>query len=418
MASSTKHVTTSTSANALIENRKMGEDDAKMTAAGSKNGGDYINNRPDQGNESKVSDVKISTLDIESYKLEHINRIAHLRNVCLNYDVKRNEAFRASFEGSFMRSGNYNFTVCKVAKVGSTFWVQLMSVLEQGIEAGKSLFSKMRSRVHSATAALRTTRDRSRKERTILISRDPYSRIFSAYIDKIYLPIMFAMNYHIRHLPYDGRVLNENCPVDVTFQEFLEYTVNVAKRGGSYDHHWAPISAYCHPCEVKPFLLVKQESFAKDVEFVLHAVNVTQEENALILGALKGHRIDLTLPGLVETIYGYAKNINVRSCLGWLNVAERVWESFKIQGYVRRDVPFPSERFTSLNQYQSAEYLSRVILDIIRENPMSSTDSKQQRHEYLCRAYEDIPSDVINALQQIYQYDFLVYNYSTSPPCW
>ena len=282
------------------------------------NTNDYLNTTYRNHTINTTDDVQAtnegnSQVDIESYTSENRNRIAHLRTICLNYEIRYSEAFT---NDSFMRSAKYNFTVCKVPKVRSTFWVQLMSVIERGIKVGTSLFSKMRSRVHGATDALRTTVDTARHERTILISRDPYSRIFSAYIDKIYLPIMFSVNFRIRGLPYNKKWLTDNCPIDVSFQEFLENIVMPARGHRISDQHWNPISATCHPCEVKPFLLVKQESFAKDVELVLHAVNVTQEEKALILGALKGNRIELTLPGLVETVYGYAKKYQCEKLFG------------------------------------------------------------------------------------------------------
>ena len=354
-----------------------------------------------------------------NYSLEHYYRMAHLKNICSHYNIYNNSLYKGVFEGSFLRSARYNFTVCKVAKVGSTFWIQLLSTLDFGINNGKAIFETKRSSIHGRTGKFRTTVEQAKVERTILMSRDPYSRLYSAYVDKIFLPLMFFTSYNIRHKNYLRDDSDPDCPIDVSFHEFLAFTVKVASRGSNWNHHWAPIATYCHPCTVKPYLVVKQETFGKDIEFVLDSLNVTKEEKMLVFDALNDNRVELTVSGLVKTVYGWAaKDMNIFKCFGWQKLAERLWISFQIQGYVRRGWPFPHEMFDHEGHYSDADFVANSFMNVIKTHPMASEESREQRRQYLCQAYSNIPNDIISAIQTIYQYDFLVFNYSITPPCW
>jgi len=343
-------------------------------------------------------------------------RISHIRTICTNHSVKNNISNRF-YEDVLIRSDKYKFSMCTAAKVGSTFLIQFMTVLEKGIEYGKALFQTERKLTHMYHAHdFLTSRKWASHERTVLVARDPYSRLFSAYIDKIYLPIWFETSQRIRER-YSNK--NEsNCQTLVTFEEFLKHIIHIANQGIKPDRHWAQISATCHPCELNAFLLVKQESFAEDIAFVLKSVNATAEERDVIDSAMKNKKKEWILPGLIATIYDYAKEERVQHCLGWRNVAKRVWESFKFQGYIRSDIPFPFNGFTANTTYQNATVFSQFVIETIVANPLTSTESRQQRQAYLCEAYQTISNDTISALKKIYRYDFLVYDYSTTPPCW
>ncbi|XP_053387272.1 carbohydrate sulfotransferase 11-like [Mercenaria mercenaria] len=109
---------------------------------------------------------------------------------------------------------------------------------------------------------------------TIIVSRDPYSRLFSAYIDKSFLQLMLSLNYYIRNIAIDELYKSNVCLTDVTFQEFSEWIVKESQSGKTLDRYWALIFSLCYPCAINPFILVKQETFARGVEFALLQLGV------------------------------------------------------------------------------------------------------------------------------------------------
>ena len=169
----------------------------------------------------------------------------------------------------------------------------------------KEIFGFNRSSVHVSLGGadlINFESDTRRHSRTVLVSRDPYSRLFSAFIDKMFLPLMYGTAVGIvqRQRTYQKR--KSSCANDITFEEFLSDIVDSASKGKSLDRHWTPTFSLCKPCDVNPLSIVKQETFSADVEYVLKEVRVTNDEFDVIYEALHDHRIDATIPGIVATV--------------------------------------------------------------------------------------------------------------------
>ena len=170
-----------------------------------------------------------SGLNIKEEKLKsdqqiHEARLKNIQNVCKNKDLMKNKMYKGLTKTVLYRSQHYDFTYCKVPKSGSTFWTKAFAVLKYGLEYGAQVFKQSRRQVHVNMLKYVTTMTRTiyEKSRTIIVSRDPYSRLFSAYIDKSFLNLMFTVNYQVRNIPLRRMFDTSVCPTDVTFQEFLE----------------------------------------------------------------------------------------------------------------------------------------------------------------------------------------------------
>jgi hypothetical protein len=218
---------------------------------------------------------------------------------------------------------------------------------------------------------------------------------------------MFSINYKIRNITD-----NSQCPFNVTFEEFLDWIILDGKRGATLNRHWAPIVSLCRPCDLNAFILVKQESFSADVEFVLRQVHVEQGKFKYIVTALHDHRIELTIPGIIHTIYGRMNNRKVKSCLTYPSLVMRIWTSLQIQGYIE----FPEEKFVFHSRVMESSYLSDIVLETIREHPLTSQQTKLQRHRYLYNAYSSIKLEIIQGIQDLYKQDFEIFGYSKSSP--
>lgn len=120
----------------------------------------------------------------------------------------------------------------EVPKCGSTFWMQVFLTLEK-IKSVENVFGSGRNKYHTIAMNKTSTWDHVSSNDVIFhVTRNPYSRLYSVYIDKIYLPGFWKFTKKINERK--GR----ECSTSVRFGEFLD---NIMKEE-VYDPHWQPVS--------------------------------------------------------------------------------------------------------------------------------------------------------------------------------
>ena len=352
---------------------------------------------------------------MELLRREQQRRLRHLRSACANETLFMNQVYPGESKPRFDYSFKYNLSYCKVPKVGSSFWTQAFIVLRRGWAEGEKVFELARASIHKLNAgSLEGLTENILKSRSVVVARDPYSRLFSAYIDKMFLPLLYVVaEQAVRH--QRGLAKDElTCPESITFQEFLNHIIQkVLAEGKRVNDHWAPIFSLCNPCEINVLSLVKQESFSTDVEYTLREIGLAEEEYTVIHDALHDRRIESTITGIVQTVLTLTST--GRRCMNSVMIAERIWRSFQIQGYLRDDLPFPSDVIDSENKANSTMFLSEVILRTIKENPLTPDESIRQRRRALETAYEIISEKTIMHIQDIYKQDFELFGYPLEP---
>ena len=358
-----------------------------------------------------------NTDDRELLRQEQQRRIRHIRDACANESLFRNKVYTGKSSLLYYYSSGYNFSYCKVPKAGCSFWTQVFAILRKGTEQSDKVFGMTRKNIHRKLKNGNKLNFGSKTQlnsQSVLVSRDPFSRLFSAFIDKMFLPLFYGLAIQIvkrqRNLKYNALT----CANDITFQEFLDDLIQNANQGKTLNRHWAPIISLCKPCEVNALSLVKQESFSTDVEYTLKEIGISDEEYAVIHDALHDHRIESTIPGIVQTVL--TLSFSSRRCMTRIEVARRIWKSFQIQGYLKDNIPFPRSLINTETKAKSAKYLSDVILRTIRDNPLTSDESKRQRRHALETAYKHISERTIRYIQDIYKQDFVLFDYPLEPP--
>ena len=353
----------------------------------------------------------------ELLRQEQQRRIRHIRDACANESLFRNKVYTGKSSLLYYYSSEYNFSYCTVPKAGCSFWTQVFAILRKGTEQSGKVFGMTRKNIHRKLNngnRLNFGSETRLNSQSVLVSRDPFSRLFSAFIDKMFLPLFYRAAIQIvkrqRNLEYN----TPTCANDITFQEFLNDLIKNAYQGRTLDRHWAPIISLCKPCEVNALSLVKQESFSTDVEYTLKEIGISDEAYAVIHDALHDHRIEFTIPGIVQTVL--TLSYSSRRCMTRIDVARRIWKSFQIQGYLKDNIPFPRSFLNTETKAKSAKYLSDVILRTIRDNPLTSDESKRQRRHALEMAYKRISERTIGYIQEIYKQDFVLFDYPLEPP--
>lgn len=329
--------------------------------------------------------------------------------------MKRNliKILKENHKQHFFYSEKFDFAYCNVKKVGSTYWTKLFVVLEYGVQSGEQLYNISRADIHKQNYKFRSFLSKIIEEerKTVLVTRDPYSRLYSAYVDKIFLS--FRQIEMLQPI-----TAKKQCFYNTSFQEFLDMIIEITKLGNTLDPHFRPISSLCEPCKVNPFLLVKQETFESDVAFAMKSVGVDVDTYEFLVLTLEDQRAEFAIPGIVKSIYNLLKTTKKENCFTWDDVSRRVWKSFQIQGYLDKNVDFPKDKLHSESLQSNDSYVTDIILRTISENRMSSEMSKAQRYEFLCDAYREIPAGTLTEIQNIYQEDFTLFGYNNQPPCY
>lgn len=349
----------------------------------------------------------------DQYWQEQHRRIQHLHNACADESLFRNKSYRGRNQLKYYFSTEYNFSYCKVPKAGCSFWTQAFTILEGGINNSERVFGMARTNLHSRLSnyGMPFNSETIKQSRTILVSRDPYSRLLSAFIDKMYLPLFNSLAINVIRKQRDLTENEIESANNVTFQEFLQSILDKANRGGTLNRHWAPIDSLCNPCDVHAFAIVKQESFSADVEYALKKLRVADEQLETISDALHDHRVESTIPGIVKTVIGRPGRFKDRT-----ELARRIWVSFQIQGFIKDSITFPVDIVNTDVKAKNASFLTDIIVKTIKENPLTSAESKAQRQRALENAYAGVSRKTIEGLTNVYKQDFVLFNYSFDPP--
>lgn len=349
----------------------------------------------------------------QSYSTVQKKRIRTLRETCDSRPWLRSNVYKGHNSTNYYYSKKYGFVYCKVPKSGSTFWTQVFSILTKGAKTAHDTFSAKRMSIHASSGKFATSFKFVAEVPAIIVSRDPFSRLYSGFVDKIYLMLTWKIANSVRRSSKTG-LKPGACAKDVSFQEFLEYIIRKVRSGGTLNRHWAPIVSLCRPCDVNSTFLVKQESFATDVEFILNTIGIEDKKLKLIFAALHEHRIEYTIPGIIETAFIHTKGI--RKCLSAENLVTRLWKSFQIQGYIRDDRNLPVSQFPSKNGYTDPKHVSKVFMEAISNDKLTSSEAKLQRKKALVDAYKSVDATVIENIREIYKIDMASFDYDLSPP--
>ena len=371
-----------------------------------------VKSEQDLRKEESMHPVKRSISNVsDSVKTDHDLRIKHLQNACANIHLYPKVAKPKNIAFKYF-SKQYHFSYYKIAKAGSSVWTQIFAVLNSVSNETDDIFYKGRNYVHTVLQE-ENFKVENKKGPTgpfVIPAREPYSRLYSAYMDKI---IFSLADKELDHIIEKQRKIGPNmfgCIRNATFLEFLRFIVTEVENGEKLNRHWSPITSLCNPCKTDVLAIVKQETFTSDVEFVLEKVRVTNGKLELIHNALHEQRLDATLPSYIEEI------LNHETCRPKLEVAENLWHVLQNNGYVNEESAFPIAFIKDNNSTVTPDILTELVFKSMSENPLTSEQSRRQKRRALVNAYKDVDENIIKGLQEVYKRDFVFFNYSTQPP--
>ncbi|WAQ99210.1 CHSTB-like protein [Mya arenaria] len=157
---------------------------------------------------------------------------------------------------------------------------------------------------------------------SFMFTREPYSRLWSAYIDKFLLPDFWRTDAHA---------------------EFLQYIVASYPR--NLNEHWQPVYKICDPCLVAYDVIGKQGTLANDSHYILQKFGLGY---LIPTSGSKSLRATNEMTMLVKYNFDLEHAIH-KGCFDKEYVAMRLWKAFQYNGYIHRSIDIPFKKMKSSN---------------------------------------------------------------------
>ncbi|PVD18608.1 hypothetical protein C0Q70_21158 [Pomacea canaliculata] len=222
---------------------------------------------------------------------------------------------------------------CSIGKIGSTFWSRFYKVLDRNasslLDSPFTVPVKVadEERCQSADNIGSLTASRRHVVKSMFV-RDPFSRLFSAYVDKLLAPNpTFWTTWGIPAMLLEGSLEAKDvtCGHAVTFQQFVRLVNNRLHRE---DPHVISSVRMCDPCKMNYDVIGKMETFSEDLRYLTSVLNVTFDPR---LSLATESKVDAILDS-VESPFEWREDIT--KCISTQEMGRRIWRKLQIRGII------------------------------------------------------------------------------------
>lgn len=304
---------------------------------------------------------------------------------------------------------------CFIEKIGCTFWLRVFQILN----GFKNVTDPYQTRGMEAYGGYKTAKNFPfytlnyifRHSTKFLFVRDPFERLLSGYVDKMFLPITpYWLNlerFIVEKFRQKTSVSRVKCDEAVTFAEFVEYFLNSEQTNDRKDMHFSSNFDHCRPCELDYDYIGKLETFEEDTTYLLEELKLNktiQIKNFVE----KSEKDAVTLE--IDWIYSVDKSVD--ACIPKSERLFRAYRKLQIRGLISKDIPFPFSNETGMSI--GIHELKKVFLDIhARSGPPEIR--KTNRKEAFLEAYSSLPRDLLTRLQEQLKVDAELFGYEVYP---
>ena len=251
------------------------------------------------------------------------NRIQRIEKYCSEFPSQERYVYGEGLP-AVLYSDKAKLLACSVPKVASTNWANMffkMFQLTSNVATkvtGLAKFEWIALKFNDSDERLVAMRYQTYTK--FFISRNPFERLLSAYVDKFttknnyyeptFAPEIIQANY-LTHLDEElikqtRKNLKEGNtdPIlgltdhviqqikrleaglgnyNITLMEFLNYILVISAQSGreSLEYHWRPITLICNPCKVRYDFIAKFETLYEDSQLLLNYVQPNFAQNTL-----------------------------------------------------------------------------------------------------------------------------------------
>ncbi|KAK3584673.1 hypothetical protein CHS0354_001257 [Potamilus streckersoni] len=352
----------------------------------------------------------------DTMEMRFVERRNHLQQQCQilrqYYHVQNSEM---AVKEHLTIDKRHKLVYCAIEKIGCTFWKRIFQILIgfknvsdpfhiQGIHAYEGYLTAKGMSFDTLYMLLRTSRK-------FMFVREPYERLLSGYVDKLFSPNAAYWNFIGKFVVSNFRTnpspLSSECGHDLTFEEFARYFVYSQLTNERRDAHFVPNFEHCRPCEIDYDYIGKLETFEEDTLFLMHKFNISDKVQ------FKDFKSETERDAIVDAAdYVFAMRAPIVKCMSFSEALFRCFRKLQIRGILSKNVqyPFPLnvERNININEFKEA------MLDLHAISGPSEERLKN-RQEAFIEAYSSLPLDLMENIRQAVFIDASLFGYEQFP---
>lgn len=319
----------------------------------------------------------------------------------------------------FIYDSKHELVFCDLPKVGSTFIKQILHIVT-GHRDVRNPFLITGDEAHGIPFETFNNLNFD-KIFDILVNyvkfmfvRDPFSRILSAYVDKLFIPnFVFWENVGrlivLQHRKNPDKQ-SKTCGHNVHFPEFIKHIVTSETEQKFRNPHWYPMYEGCRPCHIEYDFIGKMESFKEDIRQLLKNTNLSHFVDVSSMDSQNdGEALSLSINRAFEVAQ------SKKSCLTLPQSLERAWKVLQIRGVISYKSEFPYKEIKENSNITKREF-TEILLKELNKFPMDKESKKAIRQEVMYKAYQSVPKQELDHFIRIFLPDFTLFDYDKSLP--
>lgn len=329
-------------------------------------------------------------------------------DICTKIDGKTD---KQRLTGFLVRRDKHLLYYCDVPKCGSTF----MKMFLQEAFSCEDCYMKKVNMSHERKLYNYTKQMIKNSTYSFTFVREPYSRLFAAFMNKLYCPNELWQKLGtdiVAVVRKNASALSKKFGHDVTFKELAQYIIFSVKQGRKLNIHLAPINSRCNPCEINFNFIGKLESMSRDLKLLVGDWNKQDIETDIdrTIGLEELELIDRRDIGPVHHMfYIFSEYPDFPRYQAFL----RLWSSYQLRGLILKEIKMPFSKVI-------ADSVDKVMYEIAVENAIETSMKntaalKMQRTAAFVRAYRALPAKYLYGLKEVYKWDFALFNYEDDP---
>ena len=351
-------------------------------------------------NEGQESPSKNPHESMEDLKFKI--RRQYVKEQCYNLDYGYSNEYTSNRYNVYTK---FNVLYCPITKCSSTFWKGNFQRIGAGPER------RVTSLNRTELVVLRA------HELSLLIVRDPYKRLFSAYENKLYHPSLIHWKKVGRPATLFARNItasdsrNKFYGHDVTFPELIIYILDRWRKGLDNDMHFRPMYTLCNPCKHEFRYIAMLETINDDVEYIMEKLRNNYE--------LTDTGSDFSKDYFFRIYHGHiqkvleTKSLLPKIKLPFHRLMLRTWRDLQIRGFMSKNIPFPfDDELVALNVSKED------FFEAIQKGVEATTDKEAahaQKAEALHQAYRSVPMNDMESLAEYLSVDCQLFGYDNRP---
>ena len=221
------------------------------------------------------SDVQQGSIRICSQR----ERKSHIQKMCQTLDVLRTPQRK-----EFIVDERHKVAYCSIPKVASSTWNRLMMMSQMpNRNVTKSFKTSHKKHILRDVYGLRFERNVTRLQNytKFLVVRNPYTRLISAYRDKIASERdKNAPFFKLRKILKSFETGRKTEEEPVKLETFLMHVLFSSRAPSHlrFNQHWVPYLALCNPCAVDYDVILRTETMTHDSAPVLEKLGFTMQD--------------------------------------------------------------------------------------------------------------------------------------------